>query len=63
MRFIYVMSETDKDKLVSLGYSLLKEDKRNHVWVFQNKDTITFACEDEISSAGIRFVLSDTLTF
>lgn len=53
MNFIYVMREADKDKMISLGYSIIKEDKRNHVWVFQNKDTTTFACEDEISNAGI----------
>lgn len=63
MNFIYVMSEEDKNKMKSLGYSLIKEDKRNHVWVFQNKDTATFACEDEISGAGIYFVLSNMLTF
>lgn len=63
MNFIYVMREADKDKMISLGYSIIKEDKKNHVWVFQNKDTTTFACEDEISGAGIQFVLSNTLTF
>lgn len=63
MHFIYVMSVRDKDKMLSLGYSLVKKDKRNSIWVFQNKDTTTFACEDEVSSAGIKFVLSNTLTF
>ncbi len=63
MRFIYVMSEGDKDKMLSLGYVLVREDKRNYMWVFQNKDTASFACKKEISGAGIRFALSDTLTF
>ncbi len=63
MHFIYVMSAKDKDKMLSLGYSLVREDTRNSMWVFQNKDTTTFACEDEISGAGIKFVLSSTLTF
>lgn len=63
MHFIYVMSVKDKDKMLSLGYDLIKEDARNSMWVFQNKDTATFACEDEISGAGIKFVLSSTLTF
>ncbi len=63
MHFIYVMSEKDKDKMLSLGYALVREDTRNSMWVFQNKDTTTFACEDEISGAGIKFVLSSTLTF
>lgn len=63
MHFIYVMSKADKDKMLALGYSLVREDERNSMWVFQNKDTATFACEDEISSAGVRFVLSNMLTF
>lgn len=63
MHFIYVMSRADKDKMLALGYFLVREDERNSMWVFQNKDTATFACEDEISSAGVRFVLSNMLTF
>lgn len=63
MHFIYVMSKADKDTMVSLGYPLLKSDRRNRVWVFQNKDTATYACEDELAGAGVQFVLSDRLTF
>ena len=63
MRFVYVMKKEDKDKMVAMGYSLIKEDKRNNIWVFENKDVITFASEDEITSAGVSFVLSDMLTF
>lgn len=63
MRFIYVMKKEDKDKMVAMGYLLIKEDKRNLIWVFENKDVTTFASEDEITNAGVSFVLSDTLTF
>lgn len=63
MRFVYVMKKEDKDKMVAMGYSLIKEDKRNHIWVFDNKDVTTFASEDEITNAGVSFVLSDMLTF
>lgn len=63
MRFVYVMTEDDKDKMLEMGYSLMKEDKRNHIWVFENKDMMTFDREDEIANAGIAFVLSDMLTF
>lgn len=64
MHFIYVMSERDKDKMISLGYVLMKEDSRNHVWVFGVKDASTFSANDsEISKAGIHFILSNTLTF
>lgn len=63
MRFIYVKSEQDKDKLLALGYVLMKKDDRNNVWVFQNKDVKTFDHNGEIEKSGIRFVLSNTLTF
>lgn len=63
MRFVYVMKKEDKDKMVAMGYSLIKEDKRNNIWVFENKDVTTFASEDEITNAGVSFVLSDMLTF
>lgn len=63
MRFVYVMKKEDKDKMVAMGYSLIKEDKKNNLWVFENKDATTFASEDEITNAGISFVLSDILTF
>ncbi len=63
MRFVYVMKKEDKDKMVAMGYSLIKEDKQNNLWVFENKDVTTFASEDEITNAGISFVLSDMLTF
>ena len=63
MRFIYVMSEEDRNKLSALGYSQLKQDAANHVWIFQTKDTVSFAEENEIDRAGISYVLSDVLTF
>lgn len=59
MHFIYVMSEQDKDKMLALGYAMMKEDVKNHMWVFLNEDTKTFACNE----AGIQFILSNTLTF
>lgn len=63
MRFVYVMSEEDKNKMTAMGYALIKEDKRNHIWVFENKDVMSFAYEDEIANVGVNFVLSDMLTF
>lgn len=63
MRFVYVMTADDRDKMLEMGYSLMKEDKRNHIWVFENKDVMTFDHEDKIAGAGIAFVLSDMLTF
>lgn len=63
MNFIYVRSEDDKNRLLSLGYALVKEDKRNRIWVFQNKDAKTFVRNEEVAEAGVKFVLSNTLTF
>ena len=63
MHFIYVMSEQDKDKMISLGYMMMKEDTRNHIWVFKARDTEKFSSNEEISKAGIHFILSNTLTF
>ena len=63
MRFVYVMKKEDRDKMITMGYSLIKEDKQNHIWVFANKDVTTFSSEDEITDAGVSFVLSDMLTF
>lgn len=63
MHFIYVMSAIDKDKMLDLGYSLIKGSEKGHIWVFKNKDVSTFASEDEVANAGISFVLSDVLTF
>lgn len=63
MRFVYVMKKEDRDKMAAMGYPLIKEDRRNHIWVFENKDVTTFASEDEITNAGVTFILSDMLTF
>lgn len=63
MRFIYVTRKEDKDKMVAMSFKLLSEDKRNHAWVFENKDTTSFAYEDELTNADVSFVLSNTLLF
>jgi len=58
LRFIYVMSSKDKDKLEALGYNLLKADINNSIFVFENKMNLNFELDEEI-----QYVLSDTLTF
>lgn len=63
VRFIYVKSELDKEKMLELGYSLMKEDSKNGVWVFLNKNVKTFDYDGKIAKAGIQFALSNTLTF
>ncbi len=63
MRFVYVMRKEDSDAMLAMGYTLVKEDKYNHVWVFENRDVTSFASADELTTAGIPHVLSDILTF
>ncbi len=63
MRFVYVKSEQDRDLMLALGYALMKEDKRNHIWIFQNKNDIAFDSDGKLDNVGVKFVLSNTLTF
>ena len=63
MHFAYVMTATDREKMKQLGFTLLKEDKNNKVWVFTIPESLYFSADDRLSDAGIRYVLSDMLTF
>lgn len=58
LRFIYVTNPKDKAKLESLGYNLLKADRNNSIYIFENKANINFELDD-----SIQYVLSDTLSF
>lgn len=63
MHFAYVMTATDREKMLQLGFKLLKEDCGNHIWVFTMPESMVFAAEDRLAETGIRYVLSNTLTF
>lgn len=56
-KFIYVFGEDAKNILLSENYTLLKSDKKNNIYVFENKPGQCF------SFNNISFALSDTLTF
>lgn len=57
MRFLYVMTEADRDALLSAGYTMLKA--KGNVFVFEaDPDDAKFA-----SLGDIRYVLSNVLTF
>ncbi|MGN1157169.1 MAG: hypothetical protein ACI4TK_13410 [Agathobacter sp.] len=58
LRFIYVMNLKDKDKLEKLGYNLLKVDKANSIFIFENKTELNFELDTDM-----QYILSDTLTF
>ena len=51
------MSQKDKDFLISQGYILIKEDNKNSLYIFKNKEDINFNLLD------IPHLLSNTLTF
>ena len=57
------MRDTDKEKVLALGYNLIKADEKHNIWVFENNDTLSFSCDDIFDKEGIPFVLSDVLTF
>ena len=63
MHFIYVMREADRDKMLELGYRLIKGDEKNSVWAFDNDGRMNFSSGEEVSKAGISYILSDVLTF
>lgn len=53
--FIYVMDTESRNKLIELGYDLLKSNDK--VWIFANKHEMEFSSDD------IPCVISDTLIF
>lgn len=56
-KFIYAFSEPDRDVLLSQGYTLLKADNTQKIYVFKNKEELCFSMNDGT------FALSDILTF
>ena len=55
--FIYVFTKSDRDRLLSLGFTILKADENTDIYVFVNDGQQKFTVDD------MRFALSDTLTF
>lgn len=56
-KFIYAFSESDRDVLLLQGYTLLKADNTQKIYVFKNKEELCFSMNDGT------FALSDILTF
>lgn len=57
MKFIYVFSKDDRDILLKAGFTLLKEDIRNSIYVFDKSNSLTFALTE------VSYIESNTLTF
>jgi len=60
MKFIYVFDKALKDKLLSKGFNLIKEEhcSDNTRWVFENKESLYFNLRDK----G-KYALSNSLVF
>lgn len=59
-RFIYVFDTDARDRLLAANYQLLKADENQNIFVFENKETVSFS---ENGTKVFTFILSDTLTF
>lgn len=57
-KFIYVFNDKDAKKLLKRGYELCRNDDRNQIWVFVNKDP-----ENLEFTPDFQCVLSDVLSF
>ena len=60
-KFIYVFDTAARDKFLGAGFSMLKADEQNCIWIF-SKEEAERLCFD-YCAAGFEYVLSDTLTF
>jgi len=60
MKFIYVFDKVLKDKLLSKGFYLIKEDHdvNGTVWIFENKGSLSFSLIDK----G-KYAFSNSLAF
>lgn len=56
-KFVYVFDESARDALLAEDYTLLKHDKKNNIYVFENKSG------QHVNFSNIVYTLSDTLTF
>lgn len=55
--FIYVFNAEDMEKMLAAGYSLMKADEKNNMYIFADNDGMSFDLSD------MCFVRSNTLTF
>lgn len=58
-KLIYVFSQEDKNVLEINGFTLLKQDEENNIYVFAYDDSLY----SKFSLDSIDYYLSDSLTF
>lgn len=63
-KFIYVFNNEAKNKLLSLGYNLIKNDDNGHVYIFNSENkSRTFSADIMDGTIDVSYILSDSLTF
>lgn len=56
-KFIYTFNPEAKEKLLSAGFVLIKEDTANSVYIFLNNDTVNYALSE------ISYITSNSISF
>lgn len=59
MKFIYVCTEQDRDKLLEFGFNLLGQKEASTFWVFEAMDNAKINLDDVLDV----YVRSNTLMF
>lgn len=56
-KFLYVHNSESRDKLLAIGYHLIKSDETHSTYIFENQENMKFSLKD------IDVVPSNTLTY
>ena len=59
LKFIYVCTEDDRDKLLDLGFNLLGQKDVGTLWAFEASDNLSIDLDAVLDA----YVLSNTLMF
>lgn len=59
-KFIYVFSLKDANTLIKAGYSLLRRDENNNIYVFINEDRVNFNFSE---NPDIKYTTNNILIF
>lgn len=52
-KFIYVFSAADKNELLASGFTLLKSDKKNNIYVFLSNPRLFFSDDIKVFRSSI----------
>lgn len=54
---MYVFSNEDRDKLLEIGFRILRSNEKNQIYIFENVDAVKF------DKNSVKFVYSNNLVF